>query len=154
MTLVELLNAIRKYLYTKIKTDLGDSIKFIFVGKKIKIGDLSFPMIWVMPIDSNITDEGMAIHEEWILEYWVVSLVRSDRDPEAARDLAEQLAINASAALITDYTGKENRTLNGLVSYTKRVGFAPSDDRVLDADESLYGAGVRIRIRFENEEVK
>lgn len=154
MSLVSTLKAIRKEIKRKIEQDLDSDIKKVLVGKKLKIQGMQFPFIWVMPMSNTIDSQGLSLHEQWDLKYWIIAIVRSTSDPEDARDLSEALALRASGALITNNEGKENRSLNGLVSYITRIGFSPSDDRILDSDESLYGAGVQMQIRLENEEVE
>lgn len=124
------------------------------LGKKIKLHSLKFPMIWVYPELSSIDNQSLAIHEEWTLSFWILSLVKSTGDIDVARDLAEELAIKAGGALLLDPTFQfASHSLGDRVADIQRTNFAPSDDRIINADESLFGAGVQITMRLENEEV-
>jgi len=154
MNLIDKLERIRETIGHRIKNYLGDEISDCIVGRKDKAYKFKPPLVWVIPDSGNINPEGMmAIHEDWFPVYHIVG-ISMKKDPEEARKEAERLAIRASAALFKDPdTGKINKTLGGLVHYIKRIGWSPGDTRVID-NETLHGAAVQIRMRFETEEVE
>jgi hypothetical protein len=108
-----------------------------------------------MPEDTIINDEGLALHEQWDFYYWLFSIIKiANQDIDKAKTEAEQLAITASGSLLVDpSTGKRDRHLGGLVDDITRVGFSHASAQVLDADLSLFGAGVRVKVKMTNEEV-
>jgi len=155
MSLVSEIRLIRETIKTRIEDHLGEDIENVIVGSKDKAHNFNPPFIWVIPADSQINDEGLALHEQWDLIFWIISIVNPGRDfdPDDARAEAETLALRASKSLMFDpATGKEDRHLNNLVTDITRVGWSPGDSRVLNHDESLFGAGVQIKVKFVTEE--
>lgn len=146
--LVDRLHAIEDAIKQRIKDKMGSSIKSVILGKRAKITDFQPPLIWVLPEDCPIDSRGLANTELWDLYYWVIAVVKSTKDVYGSGQLAEELAIKASASLLVD------RHLGGLVEDTTREGWSPSDSRVMDTDESLYGAAVRIKLKATIMEVE
>jgi hypothetical protein len=154
MSLVDKLKTIQEAIQKRIEETLGEEVNSVVVGSKDKVNKLKPPFIWVRPVQSPVDSQGLALHEEWNLNYWVISVVRSTKDPDEARDLSEELALKASGGLMQDIlTDLQDRSLGNLVSYIKRMEWSPGEALVLSQGESLYGAGARMQIRLENEEV-
>lgn len=157
MALVSKLNQVRNKLVERISGRLGSDIKNVIIGPRTNIDRFKkLPLIWIVAEDTTINDDGLALHEQWDLYFWLIAVIRvSNQDHDAAKDLAETLAVKASGSLLVDpISGKQNRTLDGLVDDITRVGWSAADSRIIDTDDLLYGAGVRVKIRLTNMEVE
>lgn len=147
--LVDRLHGIEDAIKARIQTKLGSSIKAVILGKRARVADFQPPLIWVLPEDATIDSRNLANTEQWDLTYWLIAVVKTTKgDPYDAGQLAEELAIKASASLLAD------RHLGGLVEDTTREGWSPADSRVMDTDESLYGAAVRVKLKATIMEVE
>jgi len=155
MSLFENIKAIKAKIKERIANELGDAVNSVVVGDKERLHNVKPPFVWVLPIDSHIDTEGMMlIHEDWKLHFWVFSFLKQAKNLEDAADLAEETVIKAVGSLMVDpVTGNQNRKLDNLVRYIKRVGWSPGDSRVNDTGETIFGAGIHIIVDFENEEV-
>jgi len=156
MSLVNKLNQVRAKLVSRIATRLGTDINNVIIGPRTNVDQFKkLPLIWVIAEDATINDEGLALHEQWDLYFWLIAVLRvSNQDHESAKTLAENLSVKASGSLLVDpISGKQNRTLDGLVDDITRVGWSAADSRIIDIDDLLYGAGVRVKIRLTNMEV-
>lgn len=155
MSIVEDLKDIKAEMQQRIANHLGSAVNQVIVGPKDQAFKFRPPLIWVLPETGSMDNAGArAIHEDWYLLYWIVGIVQSHKGPEEATEEAEQLAVKASAALLKDpTTGEQDRTLGNRVHYIKRIGWAPGDTRIVE-NETLYGAGVQIQVRYETEEVE
>jgi len=154
MSLISKLENIRSEIGNRIKNSLGEDINDCIVGRKDQAYKFKPPLIWVLPEPSTINPEGMmALHEDWFPVYHIIG-ISMKKDPEDARKEAESLAIRASASLFKNpTTGNVDKTLGDLVHYIKRIGWSPGDTRIID-NETLHGAAVQIKMRFETEEVE
>lgn len=159
MTMGSNLSAIRLAIKTRIETALGSSIQRVIIGPRAPAANFNPPLIWVQPDDGQIADKGFALTEDWGLFYWLISVIKVKsslpEDMEEATATAEALVLRASGALLVNpNTGLEDRRLDGLVEDITRIGWAPADSRILEGDESLYGAAIRIKLRLTNQEVE
>lgn len=139
--LVDRIHNIENEIKKRIATKLGTDVKNVILGKRARIADFKPPLIWVLPEDAIIDASFLANTEQWELTYWLIAVVKSTTDSYAASQEAESLAIRSSAALLAD------RRLGGLVEDTVRQGWSSGDSRVMDTDESLYGAAVRVKLK-------
>lgn len=154
MGLIAQLEDLRAEIKLRIEEHLGEAVKQVIIGRKDKAWKFKPPLVWILPESGTIDGVGArALHEDWYPIFWLIG-VSMKSDPDEARKEAETLAIKASAALLLDpVTKQQDRTLGDRVHYIQRIGWAPGDTRLI-VNESLYGAGVQIRIRFETEEVE
>ena len=120
---------------------------------RIAAADFKPPMVWVFPEESPVNSMAMGFRESWSLSYWCIGLVREVRDIEAGRRQAMVLAITASGSLFRDDVGVPDRSLGGLAESVSRVAWSPADVRVMDTDESLIGAAVRVTVNLLTAEV-
>jgi len=147
MSLFARLKGVHTTMASVIAASLGADIKKVLVGRKVNVTDFKPPCIWILPEPSPINDNGMGLSEIWDPTYWLIAIVKSTKDSLEATEAAEQLAIRASGALLAD------RKLGGLAEDLTRIGWDPADSRVMDTDESLYGAAVRVKVKLVNKEV-
>ena len=66
---------------------------------------------------------------------------------------SRRVAITASGSLFRDDVGVPDRSLGGLAESVSRVAWSPADVRVMDTDESLIGAAVRVTVNLLTAEV-
>lgn len=154
MSLIEKMEDIRAEIKSRIEVHLGTEVNQVVVGRKSDAYKFQPPLVWVLPETGSIDGVGArALHEDWYPIYWILG-ISMKKDPEEARQEAERLAVKASAALLLDpITKQQDRTLGDRVHYIQRIGWAPGDTRLV-TNETLHGAGVQIKIRFETEEVE
>jgi len=129
---------------------LNVQINGVIVGGKGRLSDFNPPLVWLVPSNAAVIDESMALNEYWKPRYLVIGVVQS-YEPEEGMAQAEELALRASAALLFDSQGVEDRTLDGNCLDLARVGFSPAADRITN-DGALYGAAVEIEVRFNNQD--
>jgi len=125
----------------------------VLIGRKSRTADFKPPMVWVFPEESPVNSMAMGFRESWSLSYWCIGLVREVRDIEAGRRQAMVLAITASGSLFRDDVGVPDRSLGGIAESVSRVAWSPADVRVMDTDESLIGAAVRVTVNLLTAEV-
>lgn len=161
MTLYERIKAIRNAIQDRVETELGSDVSAVIVGTKDKAWRFHPPMIWIIPLQSTVDDNRVALGEMWSMDFMILSIVKSTRDSEEARSLAEELTLRARGSLYIDpTTSRHDRHLktlqvpNGLVEDIVSVSWSPGDSQILDEDESLFGSGLHVRITFHNAEVK
>jgi len=129
---------------------LNVAINGVIVGGNSRLSDFNPPLVWLMPVNAAVIDESMALNEYWTPRYLVIGVVQS-YEPEEGMAQAEELALRASAALLFDSQGEEDRTLDGNCLDLVRTGFSPASDRITN-DGALYGAAVEIEVRFNNQD--
>lgn len=119
----------------------SDSVNII-MGEKVRVDDLRPPSVWVFFEPSPIENPGQS-------EYWrfniIVASVIYDGEPQDGLDKAEQLAYDASQALISD------KTLDGNVhGDVLRTQFFPGYTRG-NVTDKLFGAGYALEIRQQTD---
>ncbi len=151
MSLLEQLKGIREEMLRRVTAHVNVPV---IIGRKADANKFKPPLVWILPETASIGGQGKrAIHEDWYPIYWIIG-VSMDKDPDVAREEAEELAVKASAGLLLDPdTLQVDQTLGDRVHYIERVGWAPGDTRLI-TNETLHGAGLQIRMRFETEEVE
>lgn len=155
MGLVENLNAIKAKIEDRLlNATLSESIDSIVIGDKTKKYKVKPPMIWVILMPANLTDESFALAEEWRWRILVISVIKAF-DPAEGKMRAENLALSASGKpfLYDDAGVEEDRTLGGLVRDIVRIRWEPAHEQIMDQDPSLFGSAVELELRFINKEV-
>lgn len=125
MELYEQLDAIRIAVLDLLKPRTL-KVNAVIYGDRARKDQMRPPVIWVFPEDAQILPSG--IGEMWTWRCTVAAVVRNE-DPDAGRRLADQLAANASAALVASHT------LNGTVRKIVRTGYTPIKVEIEKADQ-------------------
>lgn len=147
MSFIERLSDIELAMINVITSQTSGMANIVVLNKRIKVSDMKPPMVWILPEESQISDSALSLSEDWSLTFWIISIIKGHKDTTKLMKDAEALALKASSGLLAD------RTLGGLVEDITRIGWSPGDSRVMEADETLYGAAVRVKLKVLNREV-
>ena len=141
---------------TDIKTELmslltqgvyPEEIEQFIIGEKFRMsGKIDKPILWVVPLPADTSDDTFANNEYWKWEFAIVSIVKAHDDLDG-QPRAEKIALAASMIII------QNRTLNGKIKDSIRKSFTPAYDKIINQDESLWGSAVGIELRFFHRDV-
>lgn len=120
----------------------------VILGRKERSSDFIPPLIQIVGIESEIDSMTAGISEEWAINYIIIGVVES-YEHEDAKKASEKLAMQATSELLKNRT---NRTLDGNCRDINRVRWSPAIERIAN-DNTLFGAGVQIKVTFTNREV-
>jgi hypothetical protein len=146
---------VRAKIISRITRDMANytiPITNIIFGDRTRTHSFKPPLIWILPVQGPIGDQGFALHEDWAMNFWIISVIMN-KEPITGRDQAEAIAIEASASVLKNDAGKIDRHLDNLVADMIRLTFSPGEARAAGGDESIHGCGVQLRAILINEEV-
>jgi hypothetical protein len=136
-------------LFNDNKNALGLSL--VNIGEAMR-GKMTFPLLWVLPLPSEISDGTLALSEYWKQKIALIVVVDGKNvDAKVALKQCKLIAIKASSLLLAERSKKPQTALGGYAHDIVRTSWTPAYQNI-DNNINLLGAGVDMEIRILNRE--